>query len=343
MICKKCGTENADYASACAKCGNPLKVASKPKSNLFDFSLCSGLMLVFCVLALVFLILPSTRSLSFSESEGKMPIITGKDAVGIMRIVRDNLSIESEVARIKERLEPYEALEKEKDALQEKVDRDEDDDGTAAARLEEVEKEMTDMSDTFAKEAVWVQEWSPEDAIAILEGIDPTDPKGYIAGIKQRDEAHKAADNAHKVEAREELDSYILEAMDAQDDDLVDRGAIGAVIREHRGMKEVSNTLLVVMCILLAVSLIITIVSWVTKLYRIRIIAAIANAVLALFAFIVPLAAWSFETKWPFEVSQYITYGVTFGSTFIWVFVFSFATLFTALAYFADDLFGKKN
>ncbi len=333
MICKKCGTENADNASVCAKCGNPLKAVSKPKSNFLDVSFCSGLIIVFSVLALIFLILPSTRSVSYSEYEGKMVKLDEKKANEVIDIVRDKITIRNERDKIDNLPAKKAALEAEIAELEENSDGSDD----AKAEIDRKKKQV----ENLLNDAVWKQTWTAAEAIEILEGIPGND--AYIAEIKRLDEIVKTTTDAANVKAQEEIENYILEVMDKQDDDRIDRGAIGGVIREHREMKNVTNTLIAVMCVLLAVSLFITIISWVTRMYRVRIIATIANAVLAFLSFVIPVAVWSMDTKWPFEVSQYITYGISFGSTFVWVLVFSFATLFASLAYFADDLFAKKN
>lgn len=332
MICKKCGTENAGNASVCAKCGNPLK-AVKPQGSLFDFSLCSGLILVFSVLALIFLILPSTRSVSYSEYEGRMETLDANSAKEVIKIVRDDISIKNE----RDKIDSFPAREA---AISEEIAKlEEEQDGTDEKKEQlELKKKQ---KENLVNDAVWKQIWTAAEAVDILSAIPGTD--AYVAEIKRLDEVVKTTTDAANVKAQEDLTNYIIKAMDAQDDDLINRGAIGGVIREHRSVKDTTNAIIAVMAILLGISLVITIISWLTKFYRVRIFSTIANAVIAFLSFIVPIAVWTLDTKWPYEVSRHVTYGISFGSTFVWVLVFSFATLFTSLAYFADDLFAKKN
>ena len=64
MICKNCGTKNSKNAGKCIKCGAPLSSGRGTKESVFEFSIYSGLMLAFSVIALVFLFLPGFRSIS---------------------------------------------------------------------------------------------------------------------------------------------------------------------------------------------------------------------------------------------------------------------------------------
>lgn len=542
MICKKCGTENDDRASVCAKCGKPLASGSKPKNDMFDFSICSGLMLVFCLIAVILLLVPGTKELKFSEEA--VPEKMGYDEeIGPLKTIEEKMSVPAEKQRVTDnitRIEELHNLEADirrveelvsgmsddeetlRESLKGKIDSDDalidsdvyqfegmadavitsvdidldnvlrdamqKEDWTAlsdqqkdvtqswdssdvfrlyekklrdfndetvnkmlrwnelylfktkeknalenagpevknatdengqniyqatvdmiAEKLDKLEKDMVEGIQTLKthndaniaqiaeyiealqngnKEVVaaekivaaeksvaeYVNLANKKNELEVGKGTGETKTKGIndlkedlmdaaddekaaiqkdidklekeLAEVNEQlkpyDEKIKAA-NDKLNEAKKKVQPVVKERLNEMSTDDFNQGALRGVLAEHRSMKDTAKAIMMVFVILMIISFALTIVAWVTKFYRLRLIIVIVNAVLALFAFIVPLITWTFESKWPHEISRFITYGVGFSSGYVIVLVMAIATLFTGFAYFADDLFGKKN
>ncbi len=578
MICKKCGTANDDNASVCKKCGKPLTSSASGKKDLFDFSLCSGLMVAFSVIALILLMLPSTRKLEMTSKADRPDTAGQYDVVSpMLRTIREKQSVKEEVTKIEEnekKIAPLkdseEMFEKKSEAaanvenaindavkaasfaeasgvedVKKAAEKAKEEAANAIGKLEAIDaatklSEMTTVANEvkgFAdaakkarqeaksaatdvneddlvenaeeydsivqgiawrtsvydkmklyyeekktkalKNAMLMSEWETEDALQMEknrllkdskdetfkelsnkndeyleksqmlaaftefvenEGADNEGAKAEkeklakdvetltkelndgVAGLvestqdstlkedletftkiqdknkdvqaknkvvqakekeleapekeikdldeqiqKQREEGNtkkveeleasrKEKDEKLKepreelsklkadyTEAKNEMDGIANTLKNHFQESELNKGALNGIMVEHDGMKGIVDTLMFVFCLLLAASFFATIISWVTKMYRVRIVTTIANTVLALLAFFVPLFAWTFESKWSFDISGTITYGLGFAGAFVFVLICALGTLFTGFAFFADDLFGKKN
>lgn len=141
---------------------------------------------------------------------------------------------------------------------------------------------------------------------------------------------------------KQDLENYITESINALHPDDVDRGALGGVVREHRTIQPMIENIALVLAILTMVFFVLTIIAWATKFYRLRLITMIADIVLTLATFFVPLVVWSIEYKWPYEVFGNVTYGFNFGQTFILVLVCAIGVLAAGFAYFSDMFTASK-
>ena len=328
MICKKCGTKNDSDAIQCQKCGAKLS-AAKDKGSFFDFSISSVLIIIFSLIAVVFLILPSSRSISIIELVNGAPTVQGETAAALLEQIKKDQSIVNE---------------------KEKIDKN----------LAVLNNGGEAKSDMFI-----ISSWTPEQAITVLEAANNSpdvDVPARVAGINER--AQKVNDKEAEISAlkgasapdeealqkmnqeldalKTDLNNYIMESIDALHPDDVDRGALGGIVREHRLIQPTIENIALILSILTLLSFVLTIIAWAAKLYRLRLITIIADMVLTIATFFVPLAVWSIEYKWPQEIFGFITYGFNFGSTFIFVVVCAMAVLITGFAYFSDIFTASK-
>lgn len=301
----------------------------KNKEGFFDISVCSVIIIIFSIVASALLLIPDTRTISFIEIVDSVPSLQTESAANLLNNIRQQQSIENEKEKIDKNLA----------ALAQG--------GGSDGRM------------------FYIDSWTAEQAIEVLEAArysPDADIPSRIAGIKER--AQKVDDKKDEIARLTEetdpdvtalqtlskesealqnhLDNYIAGSIEALNDDDVDRGAFGGILREHRAFRTVTENVALFLAMLTLVCFVITIIAWVTKLYRLRLIMIIADLIMTLTVFFVPLAIWSLDYKWSFEVSRYITYGFNFGVQFIFVLLSAIASFIVGFAYFSDVMSAKK-
>ena len=339
MICKKCGTNNDGNTGKCTKCGAKLS-ASKEKESVFDISVSSVLVMIFSLVAVLVLLIPDTRTVSTMEIVTGAPSVQDDGAIELLEKIKEGQSIANEREKIDKNLAVL------------------NDGGSSSAKM------------------FIIDSWTPDEAIAVLEeakNSPDVDVPARVSGIRERVakvEAKQAEVNELSAEVplaeeedttppkefetlkkasreletmKQDLENYITESINALNPDDVDRGALGGVVREHRLIQPMIENVALVLAILTMAFFVLTIIAWATKFYRLRLITMIADIVLTLATFFVPLIIWSIEYKWPYEVSSSVTYGFNFGQTFILVLVCAIGVLAAGFAYFSDIFAARKS